>query len=57
MKLNIKKLVVKKDSRGWLAEIIQSEDVGKKRFGLLLITTAHPGQVKGNHYHKKKKEW
>lgn len=57
MKLNITKLVVKKDSRGWLAEILRPEDVGKKKFGLVLVTTARPGQIKGNHYHKKKKEW
>ena len=57
MKLNIKKLIVKKDARGWLAEVISQEDVDKKKFGLVLITTARPGQVKGNHYHKKKKEW
>lgn len=56
MKLNIKKLTVKKDDRGWLAEIIRTEDVNDK-FGQILVTTALPGKVKGNHYHKRKKEW
>ena len=56
MKLNIKKLVVKKDDRGWLAEIIRSDDVDST-FGQILITTALPGKTKGNHYHKRKKEW
>jgi len=56
MKVNIKKLIVKKDDRGWLAEIIRQEDVNSK-FGQILITTALPGKIKGNHYHKRKKEW
>lgn len=57
MKLNIKKLDVKTDSRGWLAEIWRPEDVGGVPFGQLLVTTAHPGQTKGKHYHKRKREW
>lgn len=56
MKLNIKKLTVKKDDRGWLAEIIRTEDVNSQ-FGQILVTTALPGKTKGNHYHKRKKEW
>ena len=56
MKLNIKKLTVHKDDRGWLAEIFRPEDVGKT-FGQVLVTTAKPGQTKGNHYHKRKREW
>lgn len=56
MKLNIKKLDVKKDDRGWLAEIIRTEDVNSQ-FGQILITTALPGKIKGNHYHRRKKEW
>src|SRR3989344_5552664 len=57
MKLNIKKLDVKRDDRGWLAEIIRPEDVGFEKFGQILITTALPGKIKGKHYHKRKKEW
>lgn len=56
MKLNTKQLNVKKDERGWLAEIVNSEDVPEK-FGLVLITTARANQTKGNHYHLRKKEW
>ncbi len=57
MKLNVKKLEVHKDDRGWLAEILRPEDVGGSPFGQILVTTAHPGQIKGNHYHRRKREW
>lgn len=57
MGIQEKKLIVKSDHRGWLAEIIRPEDVRNPEFGHLLITTAKPGQVKGNHYHKRKTEW
>lgn len=57
MELIIKKLIVKKDKRGWLAEIIRPEDVGNSAFGQIVVTTAVPGQIKGNHYHKRKIEW
>lgn len=57
MKLKIKKLAVKKDDRGWLAEILRTEDVDGKKFGQILITTAHPGKIKGGHYHLRKREW
>ena len=57
MDVVVKKLVIRKDQRGWLAEIVQPEDVGKKEFGQILVTTALPGKIKGNHYHKRKTEW
>jgi len=57
MDVEIKKLDVKKDDRGWLAEILRPEDVKVKGFGQVLVTTANPGKVKGNHYHKRKLEW
>lgn len=57
MKLEIKKLTINKDPRGWLTEIIRAEDVGNKKFGQILITSANPGETKGNHYHKRKTEW
>lgn len=52
----IKKLNVKSDERGWLAEIATQNEVSGLP-GLILVTTAHPGQTKGNHYHKRKTEW
>lgn len=57
MSITIKSLDVKKDGRGWLSEIIRSEDVDHKKFGQVLITAANPGETKGNHYHKRKTEW
>lgn len=57
MKLRVKKLDVKRDSRGWLAEIIRPEDVGYEKFGQILISTALPGKTKGHHYHTRKREW
>lgn len=56
-KLTVKRLEVKSDKRGWLAEILRPEDVDAGPFGQVLITTAHPGEEKGNHYHKRKREW
>ena len=55
--IEIKELTVHKDSRGWLAEIFRPEDVNKTMKGQITITTAHPGIVKANHYHKRKWEW
>ena len=57
MKLKIKKLDKLTDDRGWLAEILSDKDSDGKELGLVLITTAHPGKTKGNHYHKRKTEW
>lgn len=57
MRLKVKELEIKRDNRGWLAEIFHNQDVGDDKLGLVLITTARPGQVKGKHYHKRKKEW
>lgn len=55
--LKTKKLEVKKDGRGWLAELIRVEDVSNPLFGHLLVTVAKPGIIKGNHYHRRKREW
>lgn len=57
MKLKIKKLVVKKDKRGWLAEIIRPENIHNSKFGQILATSAVKGEIKGKHYHKRKTEW
>jgi len=57
MKITVKPLTVKRDARGWLSEIIRAEDVGRKKFGQILVTAANPGKTKGSHYHKRKTEW
>jgi dTDP-4-dehydrorhamnose 3,5-epimerase len=41
------------DERGRLMEILRSDDDLFIRFGQVYMTTAHPGVVKGWHYHKK----
>ena len=48
-----KNLRVIPDERGWLMEILRSDDDIYQQFGQVYITTAYPGVVKGWHYHKK----
>src|SRR3989338_1168505 len=55
--IEIKSLVKHVDGRGWLAEIFRPGDVNNTMNGQVTITTAHPGIVKANHYHKKMNEW
>lgn len=57
MKINKKRLVIKKDNRGRLIELIKGKDIDGGKFGQILITTALPEKTKGNHYHKRKREW
>lgn len=55
--VKIRDLTVHKDDRGWLAEIFRPEDLNQTIKGQFCITTAYPGKVKANHYHKRKYEW
>ena len=55
--IDVKNLIVHKDDRGWLAEIFRPEDLNMTMKGQVTVTTAHPGIVKANHYHKRKYEW
>lgn len=41
------------DDRGFLMEILRSDDPLFDRFGQCYVTVVHPGIVKGWHYHKK----
>ena len=56
MDIILKKLEKKVDERGFVCEVLRSEQVAAP-FGQIFISTVNPGQVKGNHYHKRKKEW
>jgi len=56
MNVIIKKLEKKIDERGFVLEILRSEQVNSL-FGQIYISTVKPGRIKGNHYHKRKKEW
>ncbi|MFQ5925856.1 MAG: dTDP-4-dehydrorhamnose 3,5-epimerase family protein [Terriglobia bacterium] len=51
--VRVKPLRVIPDERGRLMEILRSDDDLFTKFGQLYMTTAHPGVVKGWHYHKK----
>lgn len=41
------------DERGFLMEILRSDDPFFERFGQVYLTVAYPGVVKGWHYHHK----
>lgn len=46
------------DQRGSLLKLLMREHLDlQPQFGEIYITTAHPGQVKGNHYHRYATEW
>lgn len=49
----VKNLRVICDERGWLMEILRSDDEMFSKFGQVYVTTAYPGVVKAWHYHKK----
>jgi dTDP-4-dehydrorhamnose 3,5-epimerase len=48
----LKDLVVHKDERGELFEILRSDEKIFNKFGQAYITVCYPGWVKGWHYHK-----
>ena len=47
-----KDLKVISDERGWLMEILRSDDKLFEKFGQVYLTTAFPGVVKAWHMHK-----
>lgn len=48
-----KQLKVIPDERGFLMEMLRSDDEFYQKFGQAYVTCAYPGVVKGWHYHKK----
>ena len=48
-----KKLKLIPDERGYLMEMLRSDDEFFQKFGQVYLTVAYPGVVKGWHYHKK----
>jgi dTDP-4-dehydrorhamnose 3,5-epimerase len=48
----VKELRVISDERGFLMEILRSDDDIFSKFGQAYVTTAYPGVVKAWHYHK-----
>ncbi|MBW2972232.1 WxcM-like domain-containing protein [Candidatus Woesearchaeota archaeon] len=56
MDIKLTRLDKKVDERGFVVEVLRSEMV-KAPFGQIFLSTVKPGKVKGNHYHKRKREW
>lgn len=50
--VEIKPLRVIPDERGFLMEILRSDDPLFMKFGQVYLTTVYPGVVKGWHFHK-----
>ena len=48
----VKKLKVIPDERGYLMEMLRSDDEFFRKFGQVYLSVAYPGVVKGWHYHK-----
>lgn len=51
--VQFKELKLIPDERGFLMEILRSDDALFQRFGQAYITAAYPGVVKAWHYHQK----
>jgi dTDP-4-dehydrorhamnose 3,5-epimerase len=49
----VKTLRMIPDERGFLMEILRSDDPMFEKFGQTYLTVAYPGVVKGWHYHKR----
>lgn len=51
-------LDIKRDDRGWLAEILRaSQNPPGEAIQQLYVTVGNPGKTKGKHYHERKTEW
>lgn len=48
-------LAKKIDERGWLAE--NANESLRKRIKHFFVSVTYPGKVRGQHYHKRKREW
>jgi dTDP-4-dehydrorhamnose 3,5-epimerase-like enzyme len=56
LRVVIKELSLFRDERGWLAEILASDDNSEK-IKQIHFALSKPGAVRGNHYHKNRTEW
>ncbi|MHC4469763.1 MAG: glycosyltransferase [Planctomycetota bacterium] len=46
------------DERGFLHKVLTSSQAGSSRWnGEVYVTAAHPGEAKGNHFHRRMGEW
>lgn len=51
-----KAIATHEDARGVLWEVLRRDDLGDNGFGQLYVVIAHPGQTRGNHFHRRKTE-
>jgi len=56
VKYKIKEIELHVDERGWLVEMLKRNEL-KEDIKQIYVATVKLGQVRGNHYHLKKKEW
>jgi len=52
-----KPLRVIPDERGYLMEMLRSDDTLFQKFGQVYVSVAYPGVVKGWHYHKRQTDY
>jgi dTDP-4-dehydrorhamnose 3,5-epimerase-like enzyme len=59
MDYSIEELVKIEDKRGFLVEFLKSSELAEdeKPFGQIYLTTIKGGCARGNHYHRRKKEF
>ena len=50
--VNVKPLKIIADERGYLMEMMRSDDPFFQKFGQSYVSVAYPGVVKGWHFHK-----
>jgi len=50
--VEVKKLKLIPDERGWLMEILRCDDPSFQKFGQVYLSVVYPGVIKGWHYHK-----
>lgn len=55
--VNVKRLKVIPDERGWLMEMLRCDDEIFQQFGQVYMSVAYPGVVKGWHYHRKQTDY
>jgi dTDP-4-dehydrorhamnose 3,5-epimerase len=51
--VQVKRLKVIADERGWLMEMMRDDDPFYRKFGQVYLSVVYPGVVKGWHYHRK----
>lgn len=56
VKHKIKNLEIHKDKRGWLVNLLKTDEL-EKPIKQLHVASIKKGAVRGNHYHSKRIEW